>query len=913
MYIKKTHDINTFRYKLNHFFLVSLKSYRFIIILIVVFVLGVFLGREHVIDILIKPLFINPVESISFRIESFIVKPERLMIDVKYEDYQRLAYNRYSALQQQDYLIPEGTHWPRPGWFNLLTDEYRDEVPAAISYKDKKVRVKINLKGNSPEHFKHDYRWSFRVKVKGDHTVRGMKKFSLMKPQMGNYMSDWLLHRMLSYKGLIAPRFDFVEVVINGKSLGIYIFEEHFGKRMLENHQRREGPIIRFADNIMYRTLYRHPKDEETYRESQIWWASIDAYDTKKLMENTQLYDDFKKSKNLLEAFRQKELKASEVFDTEKLAYLIAVEGVFGHRHSSLLANIRFYYNPVISRLEPIANDGSTISAIINNKKDTGAHIAVNNMVVEDMINFINGDERWYHLLFQDIDFYEEYIRAVDMVSQKRFLDEFFSGIQDELDYSIKLLHTTYPNYKFNDKKTLYANQQYMRLLVEPKQIIQAYFYDVIDNHIVLEIGSMHPVPINIDSLRYNDKILLKPVENALVPGKLYNQTVKFLKYRFQLPVGVTFDDSQRPNLKIYCSLLGMDKSTEYEVIPWRAFDKSFLDTDPFRAAPNVQSHPFITVDENKKEIRILQGDWIIDHDLIIPLGYTVVCSGKTKLDLRNNSFIVSHSRVLFIGMSETPIIIHSNDNTGQGLFVYDVEEQSVFNYTVFDGLSSPHRKGNWSLTGAVTFYENPVEFSNTFFINNRSEDALNVIRTDVTLNNCYFENTQSDAFDGDFVTGIIDNSIFKNTGNDCVDVSGSKMHLGKNYFENAGDKGISVGEHSNITADNITVKSSEIAIACKDRSTLSIEKLRLDSCILGITAYQKKPEFGPAQIEIKSFEAKKLEQIHLIETGSKLVLEGQLIEAKNENVEAQMYRVLFGKRSKPDSDISQQQGDINH
>jgi len=913
VYIKKTSDISNSRNKLNHFFLLCLKRYYFIFILIFVFIFGILLGQKHIIGRVIKPLITKPVKFISSRLESLTVTPERLIIDIKYEDYQKLAYNRYSALQQQDYLIPEGTRWPPAGWFNFLIDKYRDKVSAKISYKNKNVSVKINLKGNSPEHFKHDFRWSFRVKVKGDNTIRGMKAFSLMKPQMGSFLGDWLLHQMLSSKGLISPRYDFIEVVINGKSLGIYIIEEHFEKRMLENRKRREGPIIRFAENVLYRSVYRNDKDDNTFREGKIWWASIDAYNTKKLMENNQLYDQFMKAKNLIEAFRQKKLKASEVFDNKKLAYLLAIEGLFGRRHSSLLSNIRFYYNPIISRLEPIANDGSATQAIVNKEKIKDPHIAINNMIVEDMINFTYVEERWHHILFQDIDFYEEYIRAVDVVSQKQFLDEFFLKSKDELNHSIKLLHTTYPNYRFNDKKILFANQAYMRLLVEPKNVIQAHLYDVIDNHIVLEIGTIHPVSSRVRRLLYNDKIFLYPVENALIPGKRYNTTVNFLKYKFKLPDGITFDNSQRTKLKVYCTLLGMDKSTAHEVMPWRVFDKSFLETDPFRAASNVKNYPFITVDENRKEIRIQQGDWIIDHDLIIPPEYTVIAMGGTKLNLLNNSFIVSQSSLLFIGTSESPITIHSSDSSGQGLFVYDAEERSVLHYTVFDGLTSAHRKENWSLTGSVTFYENPIELNNVVFINNRSEDALNVIRADVILKNSYFENNHSDAFDGDFITGTIDNTMFKQSGNDGIDVSKSQMILGTNYFEKSGDKAISVGENSSVTANNIIVKSSAIAIACKDSSTLTIDKLNLDSVTLGITAYQKKPEFGPAQIEIKSLKAKKVDLVHLVEKGSKLVLEGQLVEAKNEKVEAQMYGINFGKSSKSDSDISQQQGDITN
>ena len=46
----------------------------------------------------------------------------------------------------------------------------------------------------------------------------------------------------LRREGLIALRYRFHELFVNGESFGIYAFEEHFGKRLIENNGRREGP-----------------------------------------------------------------------------------------------------------------------------------------------------------------------------------------------------------------------------------------------------------------------------------------------------------------------------------------------------------------------------------------------------------------------------------------------------------------------------------------------------------------------------------------------------------------------------------------------------------------------------------------------------------------------------------------------
>ena len=97
--------------------------------------------------------------------------------------------------------------------------------------------------------------------------------------------------------------------------------------------------------------------------------------------------------------------------------------------------------------------------------------------------------------------------------------------------------------------------------------------------------------------------------------------------------------------------------------------------------------------------------------------------------------------------------------------------------HVVFDGLSNS-RKGGWTLPGAVTFYESPVSLSNIKFINNHSEDALNIIRAEFTLEDAVFRNIFSDALDSDFSHGVIKNVSFLNCGNDALDASGSTINV---------------------------------------------------------------------------------------------------------------------------------------
>jgi len=74
--------------------------------------------------------------------------PEKIYIDIAFQDYQKLEYKRQQALEK-GVLISSGV----------------DYVPAKIRYKDKQINVDLRLKGDWLDHIKGN-KWSFRIRVR---------------------------------------------------------------------------------------------------------------------------------------------------------------------------------------------------------------------------------------------------------------------------------------------------------------------------------------------------------------------------------------------------------------------------------------------------------------------------------------------------------------------------------------------------------------------------------------------------------------------------------------------------------------------------------------------------------------------------------------------------------------------------
>ncbi|MGH7597454.1 MAG: hypothetical protein ACREOI_13960 [bacterium] len=798
---------------------------------------------------------------------NLFAKPERIAIGIEPEDFQKLAYKREIALATR-----------------ILTAGDDDFVPAKIHYQDKTVDVKIRLKGDWVDHLL-GAKWSFRIVVKGDNTLFGMKQFSIHHPKARNYVYEWIFHQALKRESVISLRYDFIEVSLNGKNLGVYALEEHFEKRVIEHNQFREGPIIKYNEELLWNDRAAHFQLGEfgpTGLQSENS-SNVDAFKMSRLMGDAGLHNQFIKAYSLLEAFRYSKLPTHKIFNVEKLAKLFALSDLMGAEHAVVWHNLRFYCNPIASKLEPIGFDGNAGHAM--------AHVVGSNRAL------YQPPHKFKDLAFSDPIFYEAYIKELQRMSAPGYLDSLFNDLEVELEKKLNILYSEFPQFYFT-KSIFYNNQQAMRNVLRPEQGLHAYLNKAAARRLTIDLGNIQALPLEVMGVSFKDEVPFSPTERIILQPMIPNTPVEYKSFDFALPAAFAWSDTMKPYLELNYKVLGATEVRRTAINPW-AHDFGSFANDLFRFDPNLDQFAFLSVADSAKKIIIKPGDWKLDKTLIIPPGYRVVCGEGTRLDLTQSANIISYSPLEWRGSQESPIIIGSKDSTGEGLFVLQTPAPSFLEYVTFDNLSNPAQDG-WALTGAVTFYEADVQISNCQFIGNRCEDAINVFRVKFTIDKSLFKNTKSDAFDADFGAGKLTRLTFLNCGNDAIDVSGSVVEIDDILIRGTGDKGISGGENSQVNANNVDIKYSEIAVASKDKTEFHLSKVKLDSCGVGFTAYVKKPEFGAGALIAKNVEMSNCRAPFLIETNSSMTLDGKAIPPARDKVESILYGVEFGKASKP-------------
>ena len=173
---------------------------------------------------------------------------------------------------------------------------------------------------------------------------------------------------------------------------------------------------------------------------------------------------------------------------------------------------------------------------------------------------------------------------------------------------------------------------------------------------------------------------------------------------------------------------------------------------------------------------------------------------------------------------------------------------------------------------GSINFFQTNVTIENTKFENIFSEDAVNIVSSNYSINGTFFENIKSDAIDIDFSNGNITSSEFLNIQNDAIDFSGSKSEIYQIRFKNVGDKGVSVGENSNIKINQVKGQNSVVGIATKDGSKTVAKNISFTNIDYPFASYQKKKAYEYGKLYLENFSTKNFKKEFINDSNSLII-----------------------------------------
>ena len=781
----------------------------------------------------------------------------QVSIDIKFKDYKKLAVKREVALEK-----------------GILIQGDDDYVPAKIRIGDQITNVKLRLKGDWVDHLEGD-KWSFRVHTKKNESIFSLRRFSIQDPKTRGFQGEVLFHETLSFYNILIPQYFFVSLKVNGESKGIMAVEEHFSKELLERNGRKEGVIVKFDESLVWASNDGNERGfggiYDNYKVSE-----IKPFSKAKIQKSESLENSYKLAAGLLRGFVNGNLSASDVFDSNQLGSYIAASQFWGAWHAVRWHNLRFYFNPISLKLEPIAFDANLQDRLDIGVSLTSEPIVAHFLEDKEIRKFYNKTLDSLHTETKSGELIERLkVREAPVLSvlNREFL--FLDGIdKDELVNRAKVTRINEMEYlkTFNTYRYKTVNHDSTEILeisnITPKDTqIQA---------VKLITDSGETLPIN-----WNDT----PDFPILVHGTKQGNRPSIYKFKYTSP-------SETNDYNVVLEFIE-ENSTKIKMQQVDRYVGVVLG-HPFTKLSKLQSlkkNEFLEINESMKLITVKPGKWRVYDHIIIPREFTLTMSKGTTLLFSENNALISFGATKFIGTPNKPITLQGVDTDVKegwwsGVVVQESAALSEWENVIIKNTQGINVPG-WTVTGGTSFYKSDLNCNNCTFNGNKAEDALNVTNANIFLVNTKISETISDGFDGDYVSGTIVGGLFSNIGKagggDAIDFSGSQVSVENVEFLNIEDKALSVGERSQVVAKNLRIMNVGVGAASKDGSTLTLKKSSIDSAkIAGLMSYRKKHEYDFAKLDASIVSIKNTVNKALVESGSQMVLNNSNIESTN-------------------------------
>jgi len=722
---------------------------------------------------------------------SFQVEPEVVALKVDQADMDALQ-GVVDAARDRGVIMREGN----------------DYVPGEFTAAGTTFKVKVRIKGKMADHVTGD-KWSFRVLAKKDHGFKGMQRFSLQHPGTRNYLCDWFYHRLMRGEGMVALRYGFVRLTFNGDDLGVYAYEEHFGPELLANNGRMKGPIFRFDPGLFWEhrlNMIEKVRYNEPFAAYQA--AAIDAFGSGGLEKDSVQLGYYADAVGRMMAFRRGELPASQVFDTDLIAKRHAILDLVGGHHSMDWSDVKFYYDPVLRRVEPIAYESFSAFPI---RTLAGS---------DRYIGTIAQSMDLHDAYFNDPEVFAAYVHQLERVSRPEFLDSAFTALAPALDSASAIIYREFP-YKELDRQLYRKNQLVIRRLLDVPKGFHAYAAMDPDT-LRITVIPIEGLPIEVFGAVALDGSVLPPAQRIIIPCRRPGTVGTPVDLR--IPLNEAWRQAPPDKLTLRYAVLGASTQRNVEAFPYAYTDGLSI---PSVAEPinwNPRAEPLLRFNEEEGSITIPPGTHTVDHDIFIPAGYTVNATSPLKIDLVKGARIVSRSPMHLIGVEEMPITMGSSDASGGGMVLLTTSGRSRFEHVRFEGFGADERA-----VPSIILQQASSTWIACDLGEVRTRDLLEVVRSQAEFNACSFTGARDQITLG-YANTTLNKVRFLGAGDDAVKVKGGAASFTGTTVLGAMSNALVIDEAGRVRIEGGDWDATKDVLAVSEGASLEVNGARISS-----------------------------------------------------------------------------------
>lgn len=788
-------------------------------------------------------------------LNGFEGRPEidRIDIDIKFDDMQRILADRERAMQKTILRGPT-------------------KVPAKLRYKGKTYKAKIRLKGDLEDHWSTSRRMSLRVSLKGKNSIFGYKAFSIHKPRSRQHPQDQTYQAIRQLTGGLSANHTYARIYVNGTRWGIMNIEEHMTKELLEKSQYKDSLIFKFGtqDGWYYkRSVGGMGRKVKRYR------IGNNILNTRIYRASKYLQDDIYRQWYSYIVGQRLSPSQDGIYDIDKFARGLILARIWNNTHTLAHSNSRYYFNPYTLKLEPITTDQGRSVYIRKDEPLKGFDPLVYKMYQDVMSHkdYANNFEK----NFQDVikvlseskpvfEHYHSYFPLDGAPNFTKILGNISMAEKNKTKYFV-----------FPDKADFLDTEVSRKLKIDEVEVPPEKAKNLLDH-----IHALHYTDgrIELYNLLATDlKLVDIRVDGVSIPGLLKTlPAYGEISYKPQMTIKTSYKGLQDGQITIVTELHGYQRqfTIPFTLIAGKLFNPLVQD--------NAASFDFLIQNSDNSWL-IKPGKWAVNRPIYIQ-GDLHINAG-TELTFVKSAYMIVHGDLTATGTATAKIIFKAKNKLRgwKGMYIYAGDKGSRLSHMNIKNTQALE-DGLLKLTGGTTFYRTKVVLNQVKFLGTQAEDALNLVHTNFSMNRVRVSHTRSDGFDGDFSNGDIHNSLFEHVGGDALDYSGSKVRIHNTRIRFVKDKAVSVGEASEITVIGGKIHNVGVAIASKDGSKATISNVYIrDFDLSAAMTYIKKPFYGASSLVISNSDIEP-DGNYFRQVGTTMTVDNEEIPAQKIDVE---------------------------
>ncbi len=690
---------------------------------------------------------------------------------------------------------------------------------------------------------------SLRIKTKKKHLYKGMRKFNLLTPKSQVSIVNYSTYRLAAILGLIVPKTEMVDVILNGRPRGVHLMVEQLEELTLRSNKRMPGDI--YSGELFAKDHYigispyvfEHPG----------LWDKAAANNHFELTSNAPLERLIRLLNDSPSEKSEKEL--SELLDIEAWGRFAAFEMLTQTSHFDQEHNWRIYYDPWRQKFEPLIWDPLgwvTLSShklpLVTAVSRTKLHNALyrNTKFIVQKYRVLRSfyDKSHNELFLNEIDLLSRKLSAsimhdphlVDPNSATAALARYRTRIENVIEMVRSEIFE-------EESDVAYANTlsklgiQKLKLKVDGQEPIEELVLNYAE-----KVTAPHRTTV---SFWVNGEKTDRDISGAVQPdgNRLTLRASLISNYQPEMrsDVGYTV---QKTRPAYYEFTLDKIDSRLLEVLvkrrgkqPGQATKNSDIGKISFIDAFNVIE------DIPIENIEVWAGDITLSG--INHFSNKIVIEKGTNILLEPGASVIFNNRVTARGTAEQPITFSGRAGGEAPWGTIAIEGQnangSAFTYCEFSG-GSGFKGELFEYSGMFSIHDvQGLSIANSKFQDSYLvDDMVHAVYSDLRISDSEFRGALFDALDLDISKAKIVDSLFIDNGNDSIDLMGTDLTLLNSSISKSGDKGISVGEGSRLLAINNRIENSAIGVQSKDGSVAVLYNVALVQNKHAVDAYKK-------------------------------------------------------------------------